>query len=87
MSDKKENDRIDEDLMEKAKIELSKMVDDMTELAKEVKNNFKSNPSKNSGSVIQIHEESPYLDENLPDKGWNRVLKGGIPSVPKFQKK
>jgi hypothetical protein len=77
---------MEKDWMGKAKVELSSIVDEMTELARKVKKDFKDNPTEDSGSVIQVHEESPYLDENLPDKGWNRVLKPGIPIVPTIKK-
>jgi len=80
MSNKKPS--TEKELMGKAKVELASIVDEMTELAKKVKKEFKDNPTEDSGSIIQVHEESPYLDENLPDKGWNRVLKPGIPLAP-----
>ena len=84
MSDKKTS--AEKAWIGKAKVELSSIVDEMTELAKKVKKDFKDNPTEDSGSIIQVHEESPYLDENLPDKGWNRVLKPGIPLVPTVNK-
>jgi hypothetical protein len=84
MSDK--HLRAEKDLMGKAKVELASIVDEMTKLARKVKKDFKDNPTEDSGSIIQVHEESPYLDENLPDKGWNRVLKPGIPLVPTVNK-
>ena len=61
--------------MEKVKKELDKIMSEMTELAKLVAEDFKENPTDISGSTIQIHEDSPFVDEKYPDKGWNRVIK------------
>ena len=61
--------------MEGAKKELDKIMSEMTELAKTVVKEFEQNPTDISGSTIYIHEDSPYVDENVPDKGWNRVIK------------
>ncbi len=61
--------------MEKVKKELDKIMSEMTELAKSVAEDFKENPTDISGSTIQIHEDSPFVDEKYPDKGWNRVIK------------
>ena len=60
--------------MEEVKKELDPIIAEITELAKSVAKDFKENPTDISGSTIHIHEDSPYLNENLPDKGWNRVL-------------
>ena len=61
--------------MEDIKKELDPIIAEITELAKSVAEDFKENPTDISGSTIQIHEDSPYVDENYPDKGWNRVIK------------
>ena len=61
--------------MEDAKKELDKIMSEMTELAKTVVKEFEQNPADISGSMVYIHEDSPYVDENYPDKGWNRVIK------------
>ena len=65
---------------EKDKIqkELGIFLEELNELAKDVVEDFKENPTDISGSTIQIHEDSPYLNENLPDKGWNRLIKTKI---------
>ena len=59
---------------EEVKKELDPIMAELIDLAKTVVKDFKEIPTDISGSTIQIHEDSPYLDENLPDKGWDRVL-------------
>ena len=41
--------------------ELQKLIDEMTEEAKKVVDDYKENPSSMSGSITQVHENSPYL--------------------------
>ncbi len=60
--------------MKDAKKVLDPIIVEITELAKSIAEDFKKNPTNISGSTIQIHEDSPYLNENIPDKGWDRVL-------------
>ena len=56
---------------------LESIASEIEHIAKEVAEDFKNNPAEEeaSGSVIHVHEESPYLDENLPDKKWKYVIK------------
>ena len=57
-------------LTKKEKKELQSLIDDIIFEAKEVKLDYDKNPSENSGSVIQVHEGSPYLvtrEERLID--------------------
>ena len=61
--------------MEEVKKELDPIIAEITELAKSVAEDFRENPTDIIGSTIQIHEDSPYVDERFPDKGWNRVIK------------
>ena len=66
-----------EKLSKKEKEELQKLTDEITEEAKNVVEDYVKNPSEISGSVIQIHEDSPFIDERIPDgRGWKKVLKG-----------
>ena len=60
--------------MKDAKKVLDPIIVEITELAKSIAEDFKKNPTNISGSTIQIHEDSPYLNENIPDKGWDHVL-------------
>ena len=41
--------------------ELKKLISELTEDAKNVVKDYKDNPSEISGSVVQVHENSPYL--------------------------
>ena len=43
--------------------ELKKLADDMAKEAKSVRLDYKNEPSDMSGSVVQIHENSPFLKE------------------------
>ena len=45
----------------KQKKELKKLIFEITEEAKNVVDDYKKNPSEMSGSVIEIHENSPYV--------------------------
>ena len=49
--------------MKEVKKELDKIMSEMTELAKTVVKDFNENPTDISGSMIQVHEDSPYLAE------------------------
>ena len=64
--------------IEEVKKELDPIMAEIAELAKSIAKDFKENPTDISGSTIQIHEDSPYVDEHIPDKGWNRVIKTNI---------
>ena len=41
--------------------ELKKLISELTEDAKNVVKDYKDNPSEISGSVVQVHENSPYV--------------------------
>ena len=47
----------------KHKKELERLAKEMSEEAKKVREDYKKNPSEMSGSVVQIHEDSPFLKE------------------------
>ena len=49
------------DLTVEQKAELDEMLSELNELAKEVFKDYETNPSEMSGSVTQIHENSPFL--------------------------
>ena len=64
-------------LSKKEKEELQKLTDEITEEAKNVVDDYIKNPSEISGSVVEIHEDSPFIDERIPEgTGWTKVLKG-----------
>ena len=41
--------------------ELKKLISEITDEAKNVVNDYNNNPSEMSGSITQVHENSPYL--------------------------
>tara|TARA_R110000824_G_scaffold60492_3_gene161649 strand:+ start:1948 stop:2175 length:228 start_codon:yes stop_codon:yes gene_type:complete len=43
------------------KEELKKLISEITDEAKNVVKDYKNNPSEMSGSVVQVHENSPYI--------------------------
>ena len=61
--------------------ELEKLKKEIMEEAKKVVDNYVENPSDISGSVVNIHQNSPFLDED--NKGepafsgsrWTKVIK------------
>ena len=48
-------------LTKKDEEELQSLIDDVISEAKEVRLNYEERPSDISGSIVQIHEDSPYL--------------------------
>ena len=46
---------------EKQKKELEKLISEITEEAKNVIKDYEDNPSEMSGSIVQVHENSPYV--------------------------
>ena len=53
----------DIELKKKLKEELQKLIDEINEEAKNIVEDYSKNPSEMSGSIIQIHETSPILNE------------------------
>ena len=47
--------------------ELEELKKEIMEEAKKVVNDYVKNPSEISGSVIRIHQDSPFVDENNVD--------------------
>jgi len=70
-----------DDLTKQQKEELEKLQKEIVNEAKKVVENYVDNPSDISGSVVNIHQNSPFLDED--DKGepvfsgsrWKHVIK------------
>jgi|TARA_R110000824_G_scaffold219565_2_gene406524 hypothetical protein len=50
-------------LLKKQKEELDKLMKEITDEANNVRKDYEKNPSKESGSYIHFHENSPYLAE------------------------
>ena len=63
------------------KKELQSIIDEITFEAKKVKDDYESNQSDISGSVIHIHENSPYLDSDEDGEPmwsgsrWTKILR------------
>jgi hypothetical protein len=68
---------------------LQEMVDDMLGAAQEVKKEYDLDIdalNDMSGSITQIHEDSPFLDEIFKGDSWKKVIKTDFPT-PKPTKK
>jgi hypothetical protein len=61
--------------------ELEKLKKEIMEEAKKVVDNYVDNPSEISGSVVNIHQNSPFLDTDKEDEPlfsgsrWTKVIK------------
>jgi|TARA_Y100000310_G_scaffold250147_1_gene256311 hypothetical protein len=52
-------------LTKQQKMELEQLIQNVTKHAKLVKEEYEENPSDVSGSVTQVHMDSPVLDEDF----------------------
>ena len=74
---------MEEDLTKEEKEELEQLKKEIMDEAKKVVNNYVDSPSDISGSVVNIHENSPFLDEDLDGEPafsgsrWKKVIKRG----------
>tara|TARA_Y100001963_G_C6683984_1_gene401278 strand:+ start:332 stop:580 length:249 start_codon:yes stop_codon:yes gene_type:complete len=55
-------------LNEEQKRELQKLADEVLREARLVVDDFNNNPSEESGSIIQVHQDSPLLDNDEDDE-------------------
>ena len=60
---KKDKKEYTQNLTDEEKKELQKMIDEVTKYAKNVVEDYVKNPSEVSGSIIQIHQNSPSLKD------------------------
>ena len=58
----------------KQKEELKKLVEEIMDEAKMVKEDYENNPSEESGSYVSVHETSPYLNDTFPGESWKKVI-------------
>ena len=69
--------------------ELQSMVKNMLEIAADVVEEYDgldlSELSELSGSITQINENSPFLDEIFKGDAWKKIIKN-IPPIPKDPK-
>ena len=70
-----------DDLTKQQKEELEKLQKEIIDEAKKVVENYVDNPSDISGSVVNIHQNSPFLDEDeegepaFSGSRWKHVIK------------
>ena len=65
-------------LNKKQKEELQKIADEIMNLSAEVVEDYKLTPSEISGSVVEINENSPFLDKEFKGEGWKKVIRGSV---------
>tara|TARA_Y100000310_G_scaffold314891_1_gene364755 strand:+ start:70 stop:327 length:258 start_codon:yes stop_codon:yes gene_type:complete len=65
-------------LTKKQKEELKRLVDEIINLSTEVVEDYELNPSDISGSLVEINENSPFLDEEFKGDGWKKVIRGSV---------
>tara|TARA_R110001583_G_scaffold74442_3_gene206277 strand:- start:59 stop:487 length:429 start_codon:yes stop_codon:yes gene_type:complete len=70
-------------LTEIQKKELENISKKITKTAKNVVKDYNDTPSQTSGSVIQINQDSPYLDEKHKGDQWKKVINKMPPRTPK----
>ena len=69
------------DLTKEQKEELEKLQKEIIDEAKKVVEDYVDNPSEISGSVVNIHQNSPFLDVDENDEPvfsgsrWTKVIK------------
>ena len=77
-------------LSEEQEKKLENMVNDMLDIASNVFKEYEdldlSELNELSGSLTQIHEDSPFLDEIFKGDSWKKVI-NNIPTTPKTNKK
>ena len=65
-------------LTKKQKEELQKLADEIMNLSAEVVEDYKLTLSEISGSVVEINENSPFLDKEFKGEGWKKVIRGSV---------
>ena len=72
-----------DDLTKEQREELEKLQKEIIDEAKKVVEDYVDNPSEISGSVVNIHQNSPFLDEDedgepaFSGSRWTKVIKRG----------
>ena len=73
-----------DDLTKEQKEELEKLQKEIIDEAKKVVEDYVDNPSEISGSTVNIHQNSPYLDSDENDEPvfsgsrWTKVIRSKI---------
>ena len=55
------------ELTKKQKEMLQRLTDEILDLSVEITQDYENNPSKISGSIVRIHEDSDFLTGSLDD--------------------
>ncbi len=87
MSKKDINEAYFGKLTKKQKKELQELADEMISLSAEVVEDYELNPSEISGSVVEINENSPFLDDEFKGDGWKKVIRGSVEEAISMIKK
>ena len=66
------------ELSKKQKEELQRLIEEINQEAKDIVEDYSQNPSEISGSVVRVHEASPFMDETFEGEKWKKVIKGGV---------
>ena len=72
------NNIMSDELTKKQKEELQRLTDELMNLSTEVVEDYELNPSEISGSVVEISENSPFLDGEFKGEGWKKVIRGSV---------
>ena len=72
----KRNYLLNDKLSSQQKKELQKHTKDMISDASKMVKDYQKNPSSESGSVIQVNENSPFLEVKYKGKSWKKVIHG-----------
>jgi hypothetical protein len=65
-------------LTDEQKKELDSMIQDICNMASDVVNDYEENPSEISGSVVVIHENSPFMNDMYKSNRWKYVIHGDV---------
>ena len=91
---KKKNNNSNPLLTNKQVSELQSLVDSMISLAKDIKEDYEeelaeSNVSSSIDEIVQIQENSPFLDEMFKGDSWKKVMTNlsALTEKPKKDKK
>ena len=65
-------------LTKKQREELQKLTEELMSLSTEVVEDYELNPSEISGSIIEINQNSPFLDKEFKGNKWKKVIRGSV---------
>ena len=74
-------------LTKKQKEELQKLTEELMNLSTEVVEDYELNPSEISGSIIEINQNSPFLDKEFKGNKWKKVIRGSVEEAISIIKK